>query len=68
MVHGADVMLLVDIDTPSKWSSQFNHHVNNVGIKCITDLVDEVRDITHVQEFAAKQRAARRYSSKVMLR
>jgi hypothetical protein len=29
------------------------------------DIIDEVREQAHIREFAAKQRAARRYNSKV---
>jgi hypothetical protein len=29
------------------------------------DVIDEVREQAHIREFAAKQRAARRYNSKV---
>jgi hypothetical protein len=32
------------------------------------DVIDEVREQAHIREFAAKQRAARRYNSKVIPR
>jgi len=32
------------------------------------DMIDEIRDEAHIREFAAKQRAVRRYNSKVIPR
>lgn len=61
-------MLLVEIDMLSQRGSQFNQKVNNVGINCTTDLVDEVRDVTYIWVFSGKHRSAIRYKSKVTLR
>jgi len=32
------------------------------------DMIDDIREETHIREFAAKQRVARRYNSRVILR
>lgn len=29
-------------------------------IRCVVDLIDEIRDFTHIKEFNAKQRAPKR--------
>jgi hypothetical protein len=41
---------------------------NKVGLAVSMDVIDEVREQAHIREFAAKQRAARRYNSKVVPR
>lgn len=68
MVYGADAMLPVEIDTPTWRREHFSEESNEVGIRCTMDMIDEVREAAHIREFAAKQRAARRYNSKVIPR
>jgi hypothetical protein len=41
---------------------------NEIGIRCSIDMNDEVRENAHIREFAAKQRAARRFNFKVIHR
>jgi len=41
---------------------------NEIGVKCTMDMIDEMREKAHIREFAAKQRAARRYNSRVIPR
>lgn len=36
-----------------------------VGMKCVTDLIHELREVVHVWEFSVKQRADGIYNSKV---
>jgi DNA-directed RNA polymerase subunit E'/Rpb7 len=43
----------------------FLSKANEVGLAVSMDVIDEVREQAHIREFAAKQRAARRYNSKV---
>lgn len=64
MVYIMDVMLPVEIDTPPWRRFQFNEEANNVGLKCVAYLINESREVAHVQEFATKNRATRRYNSK----
>jgi len=42
--------------------------VNEIGVKCTMDMIDEIREEAHIREFAAKQRAGRRYNSRVIPR
>lgn len=37
-------------------------------IRCVSKLIDKTNDGAHIREFGYKQRAARRYNSKVVLR
>jgi hypothetical protein len=43
----------------------FSTKENKVGLAVIMDVIDEAREQAHIREFAAKQRASRRYNSKV---
>lgn len=65
VVYGADIVLLVEINTPSWRRSQFNEEANKVGLKCSSDLVDELREVAHIREFATKHMVIIRYNSKV---
>jgi primase-polymerase (primpol)-like protein len=48
-----------------KFMGRFLYKANKVGLAVSMDVIDEVREQAHIKEFAAKQRAARRYNSKV---
>jgi hypothetical protein len=48
-----------------KFTKLFLSKANEVGLAVSMDVIDEVREQAHIREFAAKQRAARRYNSKV---
>lgn len=66
MVYKMDDMLYVDINTSSQRRSQFNQEVNDAGLKCTVDLIDEAKDVSCIREFAIKQRVSRRYNSNVI--
>jgi hypothetical protein len=48
-----------------KFTYYFCKKANEVGLAVSMDVIDEVREQAHIREFAAKQRAARRYNSSV---
>jgi hypothetical protein len=48
-----------------KFTKLFLSKANEVGLAVSMDVIDEVREQAHIREFAAMQRAARRYNSKV---
>lgn len=52
------IMLLMITFTMSK--------VNETGLRCNLDMLEEIRDAVHIQEFTAKQRAVWRYNSTVV--
>lgn len=66
MVYGENIMLSIEIDTTSWQRSQFNLDVNNTRLKCALYLVDELRDVTHIQQLSSKHIAVGRYNSKVV--
>lgn len=44
------------------------HKENEVWLKVTFDVIDDAREISHIHEFATKQRADMRYNSKVVPR
>lgn len=68
MVYGVDAMILVEINTPTWRRLAFNESINLEGLDVLADLLDEIRETTHVIEFAAKQRIAQRFNIKVRQR
>lgn len=68
MVYGADVMIPVEINTPTWRCLDFNERINSEGLDVSVDLLDEIRETTHIKEFAAKQKIARRFNIKVRQR
>lgn len=68
MVYGLYAIISIEIDTLSWCRSQFKPKVNESGLRYVIDLIDEIRDVAYIQEFAAKKRVTRRYNSKVMRR
>lgn len=52
-------MLSVEIEMPSCQQAQFNEEANVIGLKCTTNLIYEVRDNTHAQNFAAYRETKR---------
>lgn len=61
-------MLPVKIYTPTWRPTQFSKEENETKIKFASDLIDEARGIAHIIQCCVKQRAIRRYKSKVVLR
>lgn len=59
-------MLPVEIDTSSRLRPQFNEEEKEAVLKYIIELIDEMKYVIYIQEFAAKQRASRRYNSTVV--
>lgn len=68
MDYGTDAMLPVEIDTHTWRRDNFSDEANETGIRCTMDMIDGIREDAHIREFAAKQRAARRYNFKVIHR
>lgn len=68
MVYIPYVILCIEIDTPSWGNFQFIPKVNDSGLRRATDIICKIRDVSRIQEFAAKKRVFGRYNSKVMPR
>lgn len=56
MVYEADVMLPIEVGIPSWMHSQFDQEMKDLGKRCSTDLIDEVRIVSHTRDFTAKQK------------
>ncbi|GAU40680.1 hypothetical protein TSUD_88260 [Trifolium subterraneum] len=68
MVYGADAMIPAEVDPPSWRRATLTAEVNSEALKENLDLIDEVREIAHFREFTVKQRASRKYNTRVMAR
>lgn len=68
MVYDIDNMLSIEIDMPIWSHAQFNEEENKKVLSCVVELINKTRDAAHISEFAAKQRVAIRYNSKVIPR
>lgn len=64
--YEANSMLQVEINVPWWRCSHFNEEENEVGLRYVVGLIDDIRDVTHIREFVAKQKASRINNSKVI--
>lgn len=64
MVYGSDMMNLEDINT-SKWNCEhFNEEDNPTELRTSVDQIEEVREITQIQNFTTKKWEIIRYNTK----
>ncbi|GAU27754.1 hypothetical protein TSUD_215650 [Trifolium subterraneum] len=68
MVYGVDAMIPAEVDPPSWRRATLTAEVNSEALKENLDLLEEVRETAHFREFTAKQRASRKYNTRVMAR
>ncbi|GAU24437.1 hypothetical protein TSUD_364210 [Trifolium subterraneum] len=68
MVYGADAMIPAEVDPPSWRIATLTAEVNSEALKENLDLLEEVRETAHFREFTVKQRASRKYNTRVMAR
>ncbi|KAJ1400256.1 Ribonuclease H superfamily [Sesbania bispinosa] len=68
MVYGADAMIPIEIMEPSFRTTTFQEEKNDEDRRAELDLLPEIRENAHIRELACKQRAERRYNSKVVPR
>ncbi|KAK2427613.1 hypothetical protein QL285_026181 [Trifolium repens] len=68
MVYGSDAMIPVEIDPPSWRRETVTAAENKMALEENLDLLEEVREAAHFREFAMKQRATRKYNTRVMPR
>ncbi|KAK2422428.1 hypothetical protein QL285_032963 [Trifolium repens] len=68
MVYGTDAMILEEINPPSRRRDTLTLQENSEALEENLDLVQELRDRAYFREFVSKQRAARRYNTRVMAR
>lgn len=68
LTYGSDAMIPVELGEPSFRRENVDETVNPTNLAIDLDLLVELRDVAHLREYAVKQRAARRYDSKVIPR
>ncbi|CAJ2632006.1 unnamed protein product [Trifolium pratense] len=68
MVYGSDAMIPVEINPPSWRRETTTQEENDRALEENLDMIEERRERAHFREFAIKQRAARRYNTRVKQR
>ncbi|GAU40790.1 hypothetical protein TSUD_348870 [Trifolium subterraneum] len=68
MVYGADVMIPVEIQSSTWRRDTLTLQENNAALEESLDLLPELREKAHFREFYTKQRAARKYNTRVIPR
>jgi ribonuclease HI len=68
MVYGTDAMIPAEINPPSWRRDTLTLEENSEALEENLDLIQELRDKAHFREFVSKQRAARRYNTRVIPR
>ncbi|GAU49941.1 hypothetical protein TSUD_408350 [Trifolium subterraneum] len=66
--YGADAVIPAEVDPPSWRRATLTAEVNSEALKENLDLLEEVREAAHFREFMVKQRASRKYNTRVMAR
>ncbi|RDX88927.1 Retrovirus-related Pol polyprotein from transposon 17.6, partial [Mucuna pruriens] len=66
LTYGSEAMIPVEIGEPSPRTALFEPATNEEELRTNLDLLQEVREIVHIKEYAAKARAARKYGQKVI--
>ncbi|RDX92961.1 hypothetical protein CR513_24841, partial [Mucuna pruriens] len=61
LTYESDAMIPVEIGEPSPRIALFEPAVNEEELRTNLDLLQEVQEIAHIKEYAAKARVARRY-------
>ncbi|RDX95208.1 hypothetical protein CR513_22298, partial [Mucuna pruriens] len=65
-MFGIEAMIPVEIREPSPWTTLFKLSENEEELRANLDMLQEVREIAHVREYAVKARAARKYDRKIV--
>lgn len=65
MVYMDDVMILVEINSLTWRRLSFDNNLNKEGLNNSTDLIEEIKRMSHVREVATKQRSTMRFNTRV---
>ena len=68
LVYGTKVMILVEIEEPSLRRQLYDDKANQQSLRTGLDLLTKLREKAHIKNMAAKQRATRKYNSKLQPR
>ncbi|RDY13152.1 Tf2-9, partial [Mucuna pruriens] len=66
LTFGTEAMILVEIGEPSPRATLFEPGRNEEELRVNLDMLQEVREIAHVREYAIKARADRKYDRRVI--
>lgn len=67
MVYEADVMIQLEVNSPTYHRINFDNSLNEDGLDNSVDLIEEIKRMDHVRECAMKQIMARRFNTRVRL-
>ncbi|RDX88957.1 Gypsy retrotransposon integrase-like protein 1, partial [Mucuna pruriens] len=67
LTYGSEAMIPIEIGEPSPRIALFESAANEEELRANLDLLQEVREITHIKEYAAKARVARKYGQKTVI-
>src|ERR1044072_8275109 len=68
LTDGSDAMLPIELDIPTYRATVTQEETNNLAIRAELDLSEEDKDRARIKNFAARQRAAKKYNLKVIHR
>ncbi|RDY10120.1 Tf2-9, partial [Mucuna pruriens] len=68
LTFGTEAMIPVEIGEPSPKTALFKPSRNEEELRVNLDLIQEVREVAHIKEYAVKARAARKYNQRVIPR
>ena len=65
LIYGAEAMIPVEIEEPSLRRQIYDHDKNQQNLCASLKLLTKLQEKAHIRNMAAKQRAARKYNSKL---
>ncbi|RDX78443.1 Tf2-8, partial [Mucuna pruriens] len=68
LTYGSEVVIPVEIGEPSPKTALFEPTANEDELRANLDLLQEIREIAHIKEYAVKTRVARKYDRRVVYR
>ncbi|RDX82659.1 Tf2-9, partial [Mucuna pruriens] len=68
LTYGTEAMIPVEIGEPSPCKAFFEPGANEEELRANLDLLQEIREIAHVKEYAAKAKVARKYDERLVPR
>ncbi|RDY12063.1 hypothetical protein CR513_03187, partial [Mucuna pruriens] len=68
LTYGTEAVILVEIGEPSPRITFFEQGRNEEELRMNLDLLQEVREITHIKEYAVKARVAKKYDERLIPR
>ncbi|RDX94180.1 Tf2-6, partial [Mucuna pruriens] len=66
LTFGTEAMIPVEIGELSPWTALFESSRNEEELRTNLDMLQEIREIAHVREYAIKVRTARKYDKRIV--